>query len=108
MFYDTLSAPPCFIVYLICCDHSGVVAGGDFCVRNSCPTWPATAPCRKRGNVTYLVRGGCQKTWENHGKTMGPMGKSLENHGNLWPPHKWSFIVEENMELNGGFSSKPC
>ena len=88
--------------------HSGVVAGGDFCVRNSCPTWPATAPCRKRGNVTDLVRGGCQKTWENHGKTMGPMGKSLENHGNLWHPHKWRFIVEENMELNGGFSSKPC
>ena len=29
MFYDTLSAPPCFIVYLICCDHCGVVAGGD-------------------------------------------------------------------------------
>jgi len=29
MFYDTLSAPPCFIVYLIGCDHSGVVAGGD-------------------------------------------------------------------------------
>ena len=70
-----------FIVYLICCDHCGVVAG-DFCVRNSCPTWPATAPCRKRG----------RKSWENRGKP----GKSLGR------PQKWSFIVEENMELPSG------
>ena len=35
---------------------------------------------------------------------MGPMGKSWENYGKIMGhPHKWSFLVEENMELPSGY-----
>ena len=63
MFYDTLSAPPCFIVYLIC-----IIV-----------VWLPVAMFAS-GTLARLgqLRRPAGKSWENQGK---PMENLWENHG---------------------------
>ena len=66
MFYDTLSAPPCFIVYLICCDHCGL------------PVAIFASGTLARLGQLWRPAG---KSWETYRKTMGKSCDVLINGG---------------------------